>query len=71
MTGLVVSTVLLIFGQQRNDGLSKNLIIIRKNFERITLTETNRLLNRIISNIGNGYEPEFNELMGNRFEVYT
>ena len=31
----------------------------------------NRILNRIISNIANGYEPQDDFLLKDRFKVYT
>lgn len=44
-----------------------DLQIVRKSYERINLTAMNRMVNRILLNIANGYEPDSNELLEDRF----
>ena len=60
-----------MMGIKRNNSLNNELSIIRKSYERINLTAINRILNRILSNIANGYEPRYTDLIEDRFETYT
>ena len=70
LTAIAISSVNLSLSVRRHDKLEDFFLIIRNSYDRVAYTQMNRMINRILLNIANGYEENSNDLLEDRYQTY-
>lgn len=70
ITGLLISTTILMLGNFRNKEFVEFLNLIVQSNKRVNLVGSNILIMRSILNIANGYESLSNSISTDRFNLY-